>query len=326
MSFKKMLLSWTSRGAHPRKKEAAKAATAATQAGDGATRVPVAAFRELFGHGHGAVFASGLRRGAKRGRAVFDSRRPDREPRRPHGERQRRSHRNRHAITTDMDGSYDCFESAISRLSRARQLPRKFLPGCGAPRPTASITRRPGRGNSGFNYLPYQVSYPTGVNVGTVNFSIPADNAAAPAFQILSTIINVDWKYTTTVLQQALNDPLEIDYPVTATRAFNPSDPNHLRIGLPQAATSQTDMIGHEFGHYVSYESHSFFAPVQNATDLPHALGYNHRFYNETTAARNPNDLHAVLTSDDMTVPFQEAWADYYCGMRQETGTQTTRR
>jgi hypothetical protein len=168
------------------------------------------------------------------------------------------------------------------------------------------------------DYFAYSVYYSNsskGLGTGVNNFEIPTNNKAAPAFQILATIINVDAAYATSQLNVNLTDPLEIDYPVAVGASeFNCADPKNLHIDLDTTAGSQNpntavyDTIGHEFGHYVSYESNSFYT----AGGAQHSVGFNQRFFNGTTGATNRVNFDATLTYSDLATPSQEGWADYF--------------
>ena len=159
---------------------------------------------------------------------------------------------------------------------------------------------------------------------GTANVTVASNSTPTNpldltwnAFRIYTTVISVYNNFAMDVLGASLPDALAIHY--AAPSASMPGaefagvhvtgQPGKLaNIGLYLPANQvimQPDQIGHEFGHYVAYES-----GFLNEGSAAHSTGFNTRFYpppSLPSTAPGP-----VLTQNNVNVAFDEGWADYY--------------
>ena len=149
--------------------------------------------------------------------------------------------------------------------------------------------------------------------------SNPADplNLTWNAFQIYETVILVYYNFAVNVngLHATLPDHLAIHYGANLKGGDFTGDPvagqpgklANLQLDLPaNQIISQPDQIGHEFGHYVAYES-GFLNMQASGT---HGTGFNARFHpvhDLGSGAPSP-----VLTSGNVAMAFNEGWADYF--------------
>jgi hypothetical protein len=152
----------------------------------------------------------------------------------------------------------------------------------------------------------------TGYN--NYNCSIPADSVfganTAKAFQIY-TVMYTYYHFATAGLGASLTDHLVVNYPAPSGIYWDQFTPGNIAPAtidfMLRAPFSYPDVIGHEFGHYVSSEAG--FYPTLAPPSHEHQPGYNWRYYNPPT--------HGSGSLQPLTLPlqqaaFQEGWADYF--------------
>ena len=144
----------------------------------------------------------------------------------------------------------------------------------------------------------------------------PAENGGVQAGA--TTVINAFRAYTLTYTFRAfatspsglgaqLNDRLAIQFPYAkAVDQFGSSPPT---IYLTTAFIQYPEYLGHEFGHFVSYEASLGYSPGG-----PHAANYNGRYYlynaGPPVVSQSGNLQSLSLPIEQRA--FQEGWADVF--------------